>query len=185
MLLGVYSIYLKAVSSLYIPILIPLGIGVILGGFCFMKLTKFLLVRFYAPTFFCIIGFTIGSIFVLLPSFSSYVSLLIGILSCFLRLLHGISFGKFSRIKIKKTVDIILFMLYNNICNQNWQCPFLCTNIHLLDMQLYALVLVDVYLKSSMTISVTVTGWKSHLNSFLANQDVAINFRLLCSYYYV
>lgn len=85
MLLGVYSIYLTAVSSLYFPILIPLIIGVILGGFCFMGLTQYLLKHFYVPTFFCIIGFTVGSIFVLLPSFSSSIDIIIGSLSCLLR----------------------------------------------------------------------------------------------------
>lgn len=85
MLLGVYSIYLTAVSSLYFPILIPLSIGIFLGGFCFMKLTKYLLEHFYVPTFFCIIGFTVGSIFVLLPSFSSGIDVMIGSLSCLLR----------------------------------------------------------------------------------------------------
>jgi len=82
MLLGIYSIYLSSVSSLYLPVLIPIGIGVIFGGFCFMKLTKFLLVRFYAPTFYSILGFTVGSIFVLLPSFSCLFDIIIGVLSC-------------------------------------------------------------------------------------------------------
>lgn len=84
MLLGVYNIYLTSVSSLYLPVLIPLGIGILLGGFCFMKLTKYLLEHFYASTFFCIIGFTVGSIFVLLPTFSSSIELMIGVLSSIL-----------------------------------------------------------------------------------------------------
>lgn len=80
MLLGVYSIYLSSVSSLYLPILIPIAIGVLIGGVCFMKLTKFLLDHFYAPTFYSIIGFTVGSIFVLLPTFSSILDIIIGLL---------------------------------------------------------------------------------------------------------
>lgn len=88
MLLGIYSIYLNAISSLYFPVLIPIGIGIILGSFCFMKLTKYLLEHLYAPTFHCIIGFTIGSIFVLLPSFSSGIDIMIGALSCFLRFFY-------------------------------------------------------------------------------------------------
>lgn len=85
MLLGVYHVYLSSVSSLYFPVLIPIAIGVVLGGFCFMKLTKFLLERFYAPTFYAIIGFTVGSIFVLLPTFSSCLDAILGSLCCFLR----------------------------------------------------------------------------------------------------
>lgn len=88
MLLGIYNLYLSAVSSLYFPILIPLSIGVAFGSLCFMKLTKFLLEHFYVPTFYGIIGFTVGSIFVLLPSFSSPMDVAIGVLSSLLRFQH-------------------------------------------------------------------------------------------------
>ena len=67
MLLGVYSVYLQSVANLYLPVLIPLGIGLILGSIIVMKLTKKLLETYYAQTFYSIIGFTIGSIFVLVP----------------------------------------------------------------------------------------------------------------------
>ena len=67
MLLGVYSVYLQSVANLYLPVLIPLGIGLILGSIIVMKLTKKLLETYYSQTFYSIIGFTIGSIFVLLP----------------------------------------------------------------------------------------------------------------------
>ncbi len=73
MLLGIYPIYLSSVSSIYLPILIPMGIGIVLGGFFFMKLTRFLLNKFYVQTFYTIVGFTIGSIFVLIPEFNSYI----------------------------------------------------------------------------------------------------------------
>lgn len=81
MLLGVYSIYLTGISTLSFNILIPIGIGLILGCFVFMKFTKFLLDKFHNITFAGIIGFTLGSIFVLFPSFASGVELLI-ILTC-------------------------------------------------------------------------------------------------------
>ncbi len=67
MLLGIYKFYLDAVSCIYLPFLIPLAIGLFLGSLIFMKLTQFLLKKFYTQTFFSIIGFTIGSIFVLYP----------------------------------------------------------------------------------------------------------------------
>lgn len=88
MLLGIYKVYLSSVSSVYLPILIPLGIGVLMGGFCFMKVTKFLLEKFYAPTFYGIIGFTIGSTLVLLPNFSSFGEVLLGGLCCVLRFFY-------------------------------------------------------------------------------------------------
>ena len=67
MLLGIYDYYINAISTLYIPFLLPLCIGLSLGSISLMKLTSFLLDKFYAQTFFSIIGLTIGSIFVLYP----------------------------------------------------------------------------------------------------------------------
>lgn len=70
MLLGVYPIYLTSVSTVYLPFLIPLAIGLVLGGLIFMKITRYLLNHFYAQTFYSIIGFTLGSILVLIPEMS-------------------------------------------------------------------------------------------------------------------
>lgn len=67
MCLGIYSQYLTAISSLDITFLLPLGIGVILGSIIWLKLIKYLLNNFYKPTFYSIIGFTLGSVFVLYP----------------------------------------------------------------------------------------------------------------------
>lgn len=67
MLLGVYNIYLSAIANLNISILIPIAIGLIIGSFIFMKLIKFLLDNYYSQTLYTIIGFTIGSIFILFP----------------------------------------------------------------------------------------------------------------------
>lgn len=70
MLLGVYNIYLSAIANLNISILFPFAIGLLVGCFIFMKITKFLLDNYHSQTLYAIIGFTIGSIFVLLPDFS-------------------------------------------------------------------------------------------------------------------
>ncbi len=80
MLLGIYSTYLYSISTLFMPIIIPLGIGLVLGCLVFMKLIKFFLDKFYVQTFFTIIGFTCGSIFVLLPSCSSFLEITISLL---------------------------------------------------------------------------------------------------------
>ena len=80
MLLGIYDSYLLSVSSLYVPFLFPLAIGLIIGSICCMKLIKFLLDKFHSQTFFSIIGFTIGSIFVLLPNISSLNEAILSIL---------------------------------------------------------------------------------------------------------
>lgn len=75
-----YNIYLNSVSNIYLPILIPIGIGLILGGIIFMKLTKFLLNKFYIQTFSAIIGFTLGSILILVPNVNNIKELIISIL---------------------------------------------------------------------------------------------------------
>ena len=90
MLMGVYSTYLSSVSYLYFPVLIPMGIGLIFGCLICMKITKFLLNHFYAQTFYSIVGFTLGSIFVLLPDVGFDLN---GII-CVLCILLGISLLK-------------------------------------------------------------------------------------------
>lgn len=80
MLLGVYSAYLTSVSSLYLPILVPMGIGLLIGCLIFMKITKFLLNKYYPQTFYAIIGFSLGSIFVIWPEFTFDLSGLISFL---------------------------------------------------------------------------------------------------------
>ena len=83
MLLGCYDAYLLSVASLYIPFLFPLAIGLVIGSIICMKIVRFLLNKYYAQTFFSIIGFTIGSVFVLYPGISSGTEGVIAIL-CFI-----------------------------------------------------------------------------------------------------
>lgn len=80
MLLGIYSLYLSSVSSICLYVLIPMGLGVFLGCLIFMKIIKYLLDKFYVQTMFAIIGFTIGSIFVLLPDICSIAEIFIATL---------------------------------------------------------------------------------------------------------
>jgi len=86
MLLGVYDAYILSISSLYISFLFPLAIGLVLGSICCIKLIKLLLDKFHAQTFYSIIGFTIGSIFVLYPRLSSINDIIL----CVLCILFGI-----------------------------------------------------------------------------------------------
>ena len=87
MILGVYSIYLQSISTLYMPVLIPMGLGLIIGCLVCMKITKLLLERHYAPMFYSIIGFTLGSVFVLFPAVSNALEILICILCVILGLM--------------------------------------------------------------------------------------------------
>lgn len=87
MLLGVYETYLYAVSIINMRILLPMGIGVIIGSFICMKIMEFLLSKYHIQTYYGIIGFIIGSIFILYPGlsldytgFSSIICLIIGLI---------------------------------------------------------------------------------------------------------
>lgn len=77
MLLGTYSLYLSSIATLYFPVLIPIGIGLIIGSLIFMKIIKYLLDRCYTQTMYSIIGFTIGSIFVLIPEVQSLIEIIL------------------------------------------------------------------------------------------------------------
>lgn len=65
MCFGMYTIYLDAISSFNLSVLIPMGIGLMIGGILFLKIIKYLLDNYYMETFYTIIGFTLGSILVL------------------------------------------------------------------------------------------------------------------------
>ena len=94
MLMGVYNVYLSSISTLYFPVLIPIGLGLIVGCFIFMRLTDFLLNNFYEKTFYSIIGFSLGSILVLMPDISFDITGIISILCILLGFLLFSLFGK-------------------------------------------------------------------------------------------
>lgn len=74
MCFGIYNIYLDAISTLNLSILVPLGIGVVIGGIIFLKMIRYLLDHYYMQTFYSIIGFTLGSILVLyIPLSFNYI----------------------------------------------------------------------------------------------------------------
>lgn len=77
--LGIYDTYLASVSTLYLPVLIPMGIGLALGCVICLLCIQFLLKHYYAQTFYTIIGFTLGSIFVLYPGFAWNVTGMVSI----------------------------------------------------------------------------------------------------------
>ncbi len=65
MCFGIYDIYLSAISTMNLIILIPLGFGVLIGSLIFLKTINYLLNNFYMETFYAIIGFSLGSVLVL------------------------------------------------------------------------------------------------------------------------
>ena len=83
-MLGVYSSYLTAISTLNFNFLIPIGIGLALGSVVFMYLINFLFSHFKSYTYFFILGFVIGSCFVIFPGFSLDLKHIFGILIGFI-----------------------------------------------------------------------------------------------------
>ncbi len=85
MMLGLYEIYLSAISTLNLSILIPIGIGLFIGGTLFLFLINFLFKFVKSYTYFGIIGFILGSIFVIYPGFTfdmhGFISILLLIIS--------------------------------------------------------------------------------------------------------
>lgn len=85
MLLGIYQIYLSAIASLNLSFLLPVGIGLLIGGSLFLCLINFLFKFVKSYTYFGIIGFILGSIFVIYPGFTfdmnGYFSIVLMILS--------------------------------------------------------------------------------------------------------
>lgn len=81
MLLGIYQIYLSAIASLNLSFLLPIGIGLLIGGTLFLCLINFLFKFVKSYTYFGIIGFILGSIFVIYPGFTFNIH---GIISIFL-----------------------------------------------------------------------------------------------------
>lgn len=80
MLFGIYDIYLNAISSINIAILLPMGIGLVIGGIIFLKAIQVLLKKIPQHTYYAIAGFTIGSIFVLFPGFCFNVKGIISVI---------------------------------------------------------------------------------------------------------
>ena len=67
MILGVYSAYISSIAEVYLPIILPIGIGLSIGSLICMKIIKYLLYKYYIKTYYSIIGFSVGSAFVLYP----------------------------------------------------------------------------------------------------------------------
>lgn len=87
MLIGVYNTYISAVSIVNMNVIFPMIIGVIIGSIILMKIIKILLDKFHLQTISGIIGFSLGSIFILYPTYHfdliSFISILLLVLGFF------------------------------------------------------------------------------------------------------
>lgn len=91
MLLGVYDLYLFSVSTVNISVLFPIFIGLVIGGFVFMKITQLLFKKFFSETYYAIIGFSLGSIPILFPNFSEISFLAVILFICSLIVSYTLS----------------------------------------------------------------------------------------------
>ena len=96
MLLGIYEIYISAIASLNLSILMPIGIGFAIGGIIFLVLINFLFKIAKSYTYFAIIGFVLGSVFVIYPGFDFNTQ---GIISIALLIISFIVAIKFCNVK--------------------------------------------------------------------------------------
>ena len=95
-MMGLYSNYLTAISTLNFNFLIPIGIGLAFGCIIFMYVINFLFLHFKSYTYFIILGFVIGSCFVIFPGFAFsmqyIIAIFIGIICfCFVKVLGSVN----------------------------------------------------------------------------------------------
>lgn len=93
-MLGLYELYLSAISSLNLSFLLPIGIGLIIGGILFLFLINILFKFVKSYTYFGIIGFILGSIFVIYPGFSFDIQGFISIVLLVISFIVGLKLSK-------------------------------------------------------------------------------------------
>ncbi|MBQ3145034.1 MAG: DUF368 domain-containing protein [Clostridia bacterium] len=97
MMLGLYELYLSSIASLNLSVLLPIGIGLLIGGTLFLCLINFLFKFVKTYTYFGIMGFILGSVFVIYPDFTFDIQ---GIISIVLLLFSFIAGLKLSNIDV-------------------------------------------------------------------------------------
>ena len=78
--LGTYEAIIRAISTIDIMHLFPVGIGFLLGALLIIKIVAYLFKHFQAQAYYTVLGLLIGSIVLIVPPFSLDMELLINIL---------------------------------------------------------------------------------------------------------
>lgn len=97
MMLGLYELYLSAISTINLSILVPMAIGLLIGGLIFLCLINFLFKFAKSYTYFGIIGFILGSILVIYPGFTFDIHGLISLLLLVISFIMGIMLSKYEK----------------------------------------------------------------------------------------
>ena len=74
LLIGFYGTIISAVADLNFLVLIPFGIGCVIGLFTVAKLIKWLLKKYPRPSYSAILGFVLGSILCIFPGWSQMLA---------------------------------------------------------------------------------------------------------------
>lgn len=74
LLIGFYGTIISAVADLNFLVLIPFGIGCVIGLFTVAKLIKWLLKKYPMPSYSAILGFVLGSILCIFPGWSEMLA---------------------------------------------------------------------------------------------------------------
>ena len=102
LLLGLYDEMLFAIKSLYLPFLIPLGVGLIAGILATTKILETLMNRYPAPTYLIIMGFMLGSLVQVFPGVPTGWNLLICAITLTLGIVTILGLSQLERTKLTK-----------------------------------------------------------------------------------
>lgn len=94
MILGIYGVYLESISHIDLTVLIPMGIGLVIGAIIWLKIIQILLENFNSQTFFAITGFVFGSILIMYPGFTMDINGFCSILLFFVCMFISFSLEK-------------------------------------------------------------------------------------------
>jgi len=81
LVLGLYDETVNAISQMYLPYLIPLGVGLLIGIFLTTRILESAMEAFPQPTYLMILGFVLGSIAEVFPGVPSGVEILLCVLT--------------------------------------------------------------------------------------------------------
>ena len=83
--MGLYDETVTAISQVYMPFLLPLGIGLILGIVLTTKILEKAMTEFPQPTYLMILGFVLGSLAEVFPGIPAGMEMI----SCLIALAAG------------------------------------------------------------------------------------------------
>jgi putative membrane protein len=81
LIIGLYDETMMAISKLYLPFLIPLGIGLILGIFLTTKSLEKAMSRYPLATYSIILGFILGSLVEVFPGIPTGLELVVSMIA--------------------------------------------------------------------------------------------------------